>query len=747
MRQTPVFNPVSPSSSKLTQSWRQRTGGGFKFGDDPTATASDSESDGGSNDVPTTALLYKMRCEQSGSPCIAEVLDVLGSSPVLSLTERALTHADVAAVAFALRNDTHVRELHLRACELTRASGGELADLLRFNEHLLVLDLAENELLGDAGVAPIATALRESNTSLQRLLLANCGLTDASAPRIADVLSVNQRSAIECVDLQRNALSDVGATALAAGIRINRRLKTLVLRFNHIGDAGASAIGTALSTGNAPVRELDLGGNRIGGVGMVGLARAFQSLHSELERLNVRQNQCTDDGAVALVRAAASAQLRELYLGLNALSARGVEQIFAFLHSSASAKLCTIDLQSAPVDDAAARAVAAFLSADSHLQELVLAPVDARGEPVGADALDALASSLLQGGKSLLTWHMGDVRADDPRRADALESIRMTIRVNQSRMQASTDAAWDAVEPVADAELQESHGSLDSHDFVELPSKSESEPVREPDAKRDAEPELVREPEPVPEPEPEVESEAPELTLLHLRTTSPPLADVNPRQYRQLPPEPPRQYRQLPPEPAAAPEQVAPPAPAPEPVAAPAAPLQIESASVIATAPVTTGAATEPAIVAATATAAAAAAVPSVDQAMAFYFAQVQEHFGQVEQRLAALDSRLHAVEANCLALTAARQVASRNEAALEERVVERVSRATNDLALRVMRAERFAASRIGEPNEPVASLPALQAQLAETLLRVEALEAALATEQSQSLSALDAMLLRDDTR
>jgi Ran GTPase-activating protein (RanGAP) involved in mRNA processing and transport len=734
MRQTPVFNPVSPSSSKLTQSWRQRTGGGFKFGDDPTATASDDddERDGAANEVPTTALLYKMRCAHAGSPCIAEVLEALGSSPVLSLTERTLTHADVAAVAFALRNDTHVRELHLRACELTRASGGELADLLRFNEHLLVLDLAENELLGDAGVAPIATALRESNTSLQRLLLANCGLTDASAPRIADVLSVNQRSAIECVDLQRNALSDVGATALAAGIRTNRRLKTLVLRFNHIGDAGASAIGTALSTGSAPVRELDLGGNRIGGVGMLGLARAFQSLHSELERLNVRQNQCTDEGAVALVRAAASAQLRELYLGLNALSARGVEHIFAFLHASASAKLCTIDLQSAPVDDAAARAVAAFLSADSHLQELVLAPVDARGEAVGADALDALASSLLQGGKSLLTWHMGDVRADDPKRADALESIRMTIRVNQSRMQASTDAAWDAVEPVADAELHESHGSLDSHDFVELPFKSEPEPAREPDAKRLAEPDLVREPEHVPEPEPEVESEAPELTLLHLRTTSPPLADVNPRQYRQLPPEPPRQYRQLPPEPAA-PEQVAPPAPAPE------QPLQIESASVNAEA------ATGPA--AAPAPAPAAAAVPSVDQAMAFYFAQVQEHFGQVEQRLATLDSRLLTVEANCLALTAARQVASRNEAALEERVVERVSRATNELALRVMRAERFAASRIGEPNEPVASLPALQAQLAETLLRVEALEAALATEQSQSLSTLDAMLLRDDTR
>jgi hypothetical protein len=47
-----------------------------------------------------------------------------------------------------LRTDARVTELRLRHCELSRTAGGEVADLLRFNGTLKVLDLAENESLG-----------------------------------------------------------------------------------------------------------------------------------------------------------------------------------------------------------------------------------------------------------------------------------------------------------------------------------------------------------------------------------------------------------------------------------------------------------------------------------------------------------------------------------------------------------------------------------------------------------------------
>ncbi len=737
-RLQPLFNPASPQHA-LKQSWRQRTGGGFKWGDDPTAATTSSSTT--SAEASATLALYAVRCEHLGVEAEADVCRVLASgASVLSLTERALSEAELAAIAYALRNDTRVRELHLRACSLSRASGGELADLLRVNVHLTVLDLAENERLGDAGLAPIATALRESNVTLQRLVLANTGLSDASAPRLADVLAVNQRCALDCLDLQRNAFSDVGITALAAALKNNRRLQTLVLRFNHVGDAGAAALGTALSAGHAPVRELDLGGNRIGSLGMIGLARAFETLQSQLERLNVRQNACDDAGAAALVRAAASSQLRELYLGLNRLTARGVEQVFDILRTSAAAKLCTIDLQAAPVDAAAARVVAEFLRTDTHLQELVLAPLEQ--DAVNAEALELLASSLWQN-KSLLTWHMGDIDAhvgDDQQSAKAVESIRMTVRVNRTHFERDGDAAWHAAEPL---------GDLQKTDLIDAQPNGHDEPVQaEPEAQ--AEEVLQRAPAPAPAPapvpaapEPETvpahEPEAaPELSLSQLRTSSPPLSDVKPRQYRQLPPEPaplpdesiqPRAEvraqtrveaqpeivavaQQTPPAPVPSQQQISAPVPSQQQPPAQQQPLDV------------------------------AVMQRTVDQAMAFYFAEVQRQFLQVEQRLATLDSRLHAVETQCIELNAARQAAVRSDVAVEERVVERVSRATNELQQRVARVERLAKARLGDAGEHVAGLPALQAKLAETLLRVDALETALVSEQAHALQTLDAMLL-----
>lgn len=742
-RLQPVFNPVTLQHA-LKQSWRQRTGGGFKWGDDPTTmtttTSTDASTSSGSS---STLALYTVRCAHLGIEPAPDVCRALASgSGVLSLTERSLSDADVAAIAYALRNDTRVRELHLRACGLSKVSGGELADLLRVNANLLVLDLAENERLGDAGLAPIATALRESNASLQRLVVANCGLSDASAPRLADVLAVNQRSAVDCLDLQRNGFSDAGATALAAGLKNNRRLQTLVLRFNQIGDAGAAAIGTALSAGHAPVRELDLGGNRIGSLGMIGLARAFESLQSQLERLNVRQNACDDAGAVALVRAAASSQLRELYLGLNRLTARGVEQLFGILRASATAQLCTIDLQAAPVDADAARAVAEFLRADTHLQELVLAPLER--DAVNADALEALASSLWQN-KSLLTWHMGDIDAhvaDDEPSAKAVESIRMTVRVNRTHFERDGSAAWHAAEPVAEPQPAD----LVDHDDVqpstpppELEARGEPEPSPLPvhahvhaSAHASVPAEVEQEPEPAHEP-------APELSLSQLRTLSPPLSDVKPRQYRQLPPEPapvadePRDEL-----PRAEPQRVVA-APAPQVVPQPPVTVLADEAPRVEpqAAPPVQRTAPQPD---------AAVMQRTIDQAMAFYFAQVQTQFSHVEQRLATLDSRLHAVETQCIELNAARHATARNDVAVEERVVERVSRASNELTLRVARIERLVKARLGDAGEHVAGLPALQAKLAETLLRVDALETALVSEQAHALQTLDAML-QDEAR
>ena len=57
-----------------------------------------------------------------------------------------------------------------------------------------------------------------------------------------------------------NGISDEGAIAIAAALRINKSLKELFLDANDIGDEGAISITDALST-NGSLKHLDLDKN------------------------------------------------------------------------------------------------------------------------------------------------------------------------------------------------------------------------------------------------------------------------------------------------------------------------------------------------------------------------------------------------------------------------------------------------------------------------------------------------------
>jgi Ran GTPase-activating protein (RanGAP) involved in mRNA processing and transport len=657
--------------------------------------------------------------------------------------------------------------------------------------------------LQDAGFAPIASVLRENNSSLQRLVLANCGLTDACAPRLADLLVANPRCALECVDLQRNSLSDVGTIALAAALKSNRRLTTLILRFNRIGDAGAIAIGVALHAGSSPLRELDLGGNRIGSAGMIGLAHAFESVLSQLERLNARQNQCGDEGAVALVRAIASsrAQLRELYLGLNMLSARGVEAIFDVLRGG-QANLSTLDLQDAAIDVAAARSVAEFLRGDVLLQELVLAPLDGATADTNeaTEAMSALASSMLSSNKTLLNWHMGDIDAVvvEPQR-EALEVIRMTMSMNRARHLNADNDAWQATEPVDPDAINDVVESVSAEQYHQLPVPEDDNDAGPEPLPFDAN-ETYDAAEPIGDDvhdQQQHEHEAnnnqpppdePELELVELTTLDesfpPPIdavaqtsapaapaaasldaaADGNDhasgsakKHYRKLPPEqamqyqklvPEIQYQKLPPEPAAMQYQEL----TPELLNnsnnnnnnninninnnSSEADVDLGTSSEQQAPPQD-----EEVVAAVDHEQRYAQMQRTLEESMAFYFAQVQRRFGQMEQLLTGLDQRLQQVEGQYVQLNAQLGAAVRGDVAVEERVVERTSRATSELSQRLARVERFTRARLGNADEHVASMPALQAKLSQTMLRVEALETALVSEQTHALKTIEAML------
>ena len=76
------------------------------------------------------------------------------------------------------------------------------------------------------------------------------GLTAADAPVLTNVLKSKAMARLERLWLERNALGDEGAVAVAAaGAAGLPRLKYLVLPSNQIGDAGMQALASAFAGG------------------------------------------------------------------------------------------------------------------------------------------------------------------------------------------------------------------------------------------------------------------------------------------------------------------------------------------------------------------------------------------------------------------------------------------------------------------------------------------------------------------
>ncbi|CAL1530498.1 unnamed protein product [Lymnaea stagnalis] len=84
---------------------------------------------------------------------------------------------------------------------------------------------------------------------IQNLSLRHCKITDKGAASIGRALGTAKlaNTKLLSLNLTGNFIGDVGATALAQGLRMNRTLVSLVLMNNNIGNKGAEKLAEALS--------------------------------------------------------------------------------------------------------------------------------------------------------------------------------------------------------------------------------------------------------------------------------------------------------------------------------------------------------------------------------------------------------------------------------------------------------------------------------------------------------------------
>jgi uncharacterized protein (DUF924 family)/Ran GTPase-activating protein (RanGAP) involved in mRNA processing and transport/predicted esterase len=205
----------------------------------------------------------------------------------------------------ALAHDRRVTSLWLKRNPLRPEGMIPLAEMLRTNPRLEVLDLVNCGLL-DEGLETLLGALigPGRNTTLRHLYAGTNGVTARSAARLAEYLGGD--CALESLSISCNRLGDEGLEVIAPALARNRSLRRLSLASNRIGPRGAAALARALAE-NSSLEMLDLGftkatlavgevGNLLGDEGARAIAHllthnrtllSLDLLHNDISQLGV----------------------------------------------------------------------------------------------------------------------------------------------------------------------------------------------------------------------------------------------------------------------------------------------------------------------------------------------------------------------------------------------------------------------------------------------------------------------------
>lgn len=178
--------------------------------------------------------------------------------------------------------------------------------------------------IGDDGTASIGE-LVESNSALQIIYLGCNGITETGTKRLAESLADN--SSVEGLWLKRNPIGDSGAEEIAKLLTRNHSIRVLDLVNTAIGDRGVGVLCNSLKSAHCSIERMYLGGNAFSTYAASQLAevlRVNRRLHSLL--LNV--NALGDEGIEILTRGLAdNSTLRELGVSSNGITACGLEPL------------------------------------------------------------------------------------------------------------------------------------------------------------------------------------------------------------------------------------------------------------------------------------------------------------------------------------------------------------------------------------------------------------------------------------
>ncbi|XP_056097032.1 NLR family CARD domain-containing protein 3-like isoform X6 [Rhinichthys klamathensis goyatoka] len=175
------------------------------------------------------------------------------------------------------------RSAKLCGCKITDEGCAALASALRLNSHLRELDLTGN-IIGDKGLKLLSDGLKDPHCKLEKLELRWCEITDEGCAALVSALRSN--SHLRELNLSANIIGDKGVKLLSDGLKDPHcKLEKLTLRCCEITDEGCAALTSALRS-NSHLRELDLTWNKIGDASVKSLSALKDNPHYKLETLS-----------------------------------------------------------------------------------------------------------------------------------------------------------------------------------------------------------------------------------------------------------------------------------------------------------------------------------------------------------------------------------------------------------------------------------------------------------------------------
>jgi Ran GTPase-activating protein (RanGAP) involved in mRNA processing and transport len=208
----------------------------------------------------------------------------------LVLKSRTLGSAELAELAPALYHNTSIKVLDISDNNLNDMDSAVIfGDILRHNKTMTALDLSGNNFGRTAGAVEYIAYGLESNSTLMKIDLSWCALGD----EVVSILAQSpcyRTTTLQKLTLGLNSITSTGVGVLTERMEHGCHITDLDLRYNPIGNEGASFLVRSLGNNALPnLTRLCISRCGIGDGGFIALVSALEQ-NTSLLQLDLRAN-------------------------------------------------------------------------------------------------------------------------------------------------------------------------------------------------------------------------------------------------------------------------------------------------------------------------------------------------------------------------------------------------------------------------------------------------------------------------